>query len=172
MDKRKDTRKLVQRKRNTKRPLTSYIANTVAVAESANLEVKESCCWVNFELRGKIRKKEREQWNWHDILCVIQWKFQSGDVGWKNTASKKPVEFLGLILCPWKFQPKQTFTPGNSAELCYTPSKFQGQKPRPLEIPQIFSWRCLEITFFLVVKALDSKSRDLEFKVDAAFHPS
>ena len=132
MDKRKDTRKLVQRKRNTKRPLTSYIANTVAVAESANLEVKESCCWVNFELRGKIRKKEREQWNWHDILCVIQWKFQSGDVGWKNTASKKPVEFLGLILCPWKFQPKQTFTPGNSAELCVTPlrnSKAKNQDP-------------------------------------------
>ena len=23
--------------------------------------------------------------------------------------------------------------------VCYTPSKFQGQKPRPLEIPQIFS---------------------------------
>ena len=128
MDKRKDTRKLVQRKRNTKRPLTSYIANTVAVAESGNLEVKESCCWVNFELRGKMRKKEREQWNWHDILCVIQWKFQSGDVEIPAKTNIHAWEFRRIV--------------------CYTPSKFQGQKPRPLEIPQIFSWRCLEITFF------------------------
>ena len=25
--------------------------------------------------------------------------------------------------------------PGHSAKLCYTPRKFQGQKPRPMEIP-------------------------------------
>ena len=50
------------------------------------------------------------------------------------------MEFLNLSLYPQKFQRKQGFTPtlGNSAELCCTSCKFQGQKPKDpsMEIPQ------------------------------------
>ena len=41
------------------------------------------------------------------------------------------IEILVLSLCPKKFQP---FTSGNSAKLCDTSWKFQGKKPRPIEI--------------------------------------
>ena len=44
------------------------------------------------------------------------------------------MEFLNLSLYHKKFQRKQAFIPGNSAKLCDTPWKFQGQKPRPMEI--------------------------------------
>lgn len=44
LDKGKTTRKLVQRNRNTKTPLASYIAHPVVVPESVNLAVGESCC--------------------------------------------------------------------------------------------------------------------------------
>ena len=47
----------------------------------------------------------------------------------------KPLEFLCLSLYPLKFQRKWSFTPQNSAELCYTSWKFQGQRPRPMEMP-------------------------------------
>ena len=30
---------------------------------------------------------------------------------------KKPMEFLGLLFCPWKFWTKQSFIPGNPAKL-------------------------------------------------------
>ena len=52
----------------------------------------------------------------------------------------KPLEFLclSLYLYPLKFQRKQSFTPRNSTELCYTSWKFQGQKPRPMEMPHNF----------------------------------
>ena len=44
------------------------------------------------------------------------------------------MEFLNLSLYHKKFQRKQAFTPRNSAKLCDTPWKFQGQKPRPMGI--------------------------------------
>ena len=44
LDKGKTARKLVQRKRNTKTPLASYIVHPVVVPESVNLTVGESCC--------------------------------------------------------------------------------------------------------------------------------
>ena len=37
-----------------------------------------------------------------------------------------------------KFQTKQSSSPGNSTKLCQISWKFQGQKPRPLEIPHYF----------------------------------
>ena len=51
---------------------------------------------------------------------------------------KRPLEFLDLSLYPWKFQTKWRFTPGNSTKSCYTHWNFQGQKPRPMEIPHYF----------------------------------
>ena len=48
------------------------------------------------------------------------------------------LEFLDLSLYPWKFQAKWSFFPGNSTKLCYTHWNFQGQKPRPMEIPHDF----------------------------------
>ena len=39
---------------------------------------------------------------------------------------------------PWKFWTKQNFSPGKSAQLCYTDWKFQHQKPRSLETPHVF----------------------------------
>ena len=59
---------------------------------------------------------------------------------------KRPLEFVDLSLYPWKFQTKWSFTPGNSTKSCYTHWIFQGQKPRPMEIPSyFFNWSCLEI---------------------------
>ena len=49
-----------------------------------------------------------------------------------------PLELLGFLLYPWKFQTKQSFTPRNSTKLCYTPQKFQDLKPKPLGIPHDF----------------------------------
>ena len=58
--------------------------------------------------------------------------------------------------------PQQAFTPENSAKLHETPCKFQGKKPRPMEIPHEFFLNkpqnlppCLyffwnNITFFVV----------------------
>ena len=51
---------------------------------------------------------------------------------------KRPLKFLDLSLYPWKFQTKWRFTPGNSTKSCYTHWNFQGQKPRPMEIPHYF----------------------------------
>ena len=48
---------------------------------------------------------------------------------------KAPLGSLDLSLYPRKFQRKKVFTPGNSANLCDTPWRFQSQKPRPMEIP-------------------------------------
>ena len=48
-------------------------------------------------------------------------------------------KFEDLLLYPKKFRRKEAFTPGNSANLSDTPWKFQGQKPRPMEIPHQFS---------------------------------
>ena len=44
---------------------------------------------------------------------------------------EKPLEFFILLLYPWKFQTKQSFTSGNSTKLCYILWKLQAQKPRP-----------------------------------------
>ena len=49
-------------------------------------------------------------------------------------SEKSPLEILDLSLYPKKLHRKKTFTPGNSANLCDIPWKFQSQKPRPMEI--------------------------------------
>ena len=54
---------------------------------------------------------------------------------------KKPAEFLGLWIYPWKFQIKQSFTPAKYRSSSW---KFQDQKPRPMEIP----WFLFFISFF------------------------
>ena len=51
---------------------------------------------------------------------------------------KRRLEFLDLLLYPWKFMTKGSFTPGNTTRLCYNHRNFQGQKPRPMEIPHDF----------------------------------
>ena len=57
----------------------------------------------------------------------------------------KPPRIFYFLLYPWKFQTKQSSTPGYSTKLCEIPWKLQGQKERPLEIPHYFSWPSLEI---------------------------
>ena len=58
---------------------------------------------------------------------------------WKDILFlKNLLEVLGFLLYPWNFRTKQSFTPGNSAKLCYTPWRFQCQKPRPVEVPHEF----------------------------------
>ena len=43
-------------------------------------------------------------------------KIQTG--GWGYTILKKPLEFFIFLLYPWKFQTKQSLTPGSSTKLC------------------------------------------------------
>ena len=79
------------------------------------------------------------------LNLAIPEKVQTGGVedifSWKGL-----LEFLDLSLFPWKFQANWSFTPGNSTKSCYTHWNFQGQKPRPMEIPHyFFSWSRLEI---------------------------
>ena len=57
---------------------------------------------------------------------------------WGYTFLKRPLKFLDLSLYPWNFQTKWSFTPGNSTKPCYTHWNFQGQTPRPIEIPRYF----------------------------------
>ena len=63
---------------------------------------------------------------------------EGGGAGLRTYFFEHPLEFLGFLLYPWKFQKKQRFTLRKSTKLCYTPRKFQGLKLRPLEIPHDF----------------------------------
>ena len=80
---------------------------------------------------------------------LFQKKEPNREGGWWHTFLKKPLELFWLFsvpleisgktkLHPWKFSQKETLkssTPENLVKyVCYTPWKFQGQKPRPLEI--------------------------------------
>ena len=58
---------------------------------------------------------------------------------------KKPLEFSDLSLYSQKIQRKQSYNHGNFAKLYGTPSKFQGQKTRPMEFPHVLSSIPLEI---------------------------
>ena len=84
---------------------------------------------------------------------------------------KRPLEYLNLSLYPWKFQTKWSFTPGNSKKMYCTQWNFQGQKPRPTEIPCDFfliapristfyyTWKFhVFITVTLKAKAKDSSN--------------
>ena len=50
-----------------------------------------------------------------------------------------------FVTLPLEIPEEKAFTPGNSAKFCDTPWKFHGQKPRPMEIPQVLPWAPLEI---------------------------
>ena len=67
--------------------------------------------------------------------------------GWGHTFWKKnrnfkfrslPLEILTFLFYSWHFWTKQSFPLGNSKKMCYTPWKFQSQKPTPIEIPHDF----------------------------------
>lgn len=47
---------------------------------------------------------------------------------------KKSLEFLGLLLCPWKLQRELSFTSEHFANIYYILCKFQDQKAIALEI--------------------------------------
>ena len=67
------------------------------------------------------------------------------------TFMKPLLEFFNFfLLYPWKFQTKQSSTPGYSTTLCYITWKFQGQKQRPLEIPHFFLATLGNSTLFLI----------------------
>ena len=55
------------------------------------------------------------------------------------------LEFLGLLLYPWKFWKKQSFTPGNSGNLCYTPGKFHIFSLSPLDIVHIHTMSSIHL---------------------------
>ena len=52
-----------------------------------------------------------------------------------DTLLESHVEILDMSLYPKKYRRKKTFAPGNSANLCDNPWKFQSKKMRPMEIP-------------------------------------
>ena len=52
----------------------------------------------------------------------------------KSIFLKKALEFLGLLLYPWKFWTKEGFIVGNSGKLCYIPWKFHISPWSPLNI--------------------------------------
>ena len=60
-----------------------------------------------------------------------------------------PLQFLIFFFYHWKFQTKQSSTPGNSTKLCQIPSlENPGRSPRPLpcwKFHIIFSWSSLEV---------------------------
>ena len=72
--------------------------------------------------------------------------------GWGHTFLKKALEFLDFLLYSCKLQTKQAFTPTNSTKLCYILRKFQGLKPRPLEIPHDFFLITPENSALLLIK--------------------
>ena len=67
-------------------------------------------------------------------IGLFQKNSNNGSRGY--TFFKKPLGFLGLLLCPWEFQIKQRFTPGNTTKLFHTYWKFKDQKQRLIEIPR------------------------------------
>ena len=58
------------------------------------------------------------------------------------------MEFLNLSLYHKKLQRKQVFTPGNSAKLCDTLRKFQGQTQDPWKLHDFFSYTPGNFTYF------------------------
>ena len=78
---------------------------------------------------------------WPEVVSngLFQKKNKQGE-GWVHTFLKTPLEFLGFLLYPWKFQIKQSFTLRSSTKLYYTSPKIDCPKPRPLEIPHDFSY--------------------------------
>ena len=67
---------------------------------------------------------------------AIPEKFQAE--GFQDILFEKNLTFLSLPLYSWKFKTKQIFILGNSGMLCYTPRKFQHQKPRLKKIQHDF----------------------------------
>ena len=89
--------------------------------------------------------------NWQH--WAIPEKILTGSGGWGYTfliPLLLSVEFLDLWLCPRKFQRKHAFTPGNSTELCDTPWKFHGQKPRAMENTRFILYTPGNSTSFLI----------------------
>ena len=60
--------------------------------------------------------------------------------GWGHNFWKKNPGIFRLVTLPLEVPDKMKLIPGNSTKLCYTHWNFQGQKPRPMEIPHDFFW--------------------------------
>ena len=50
------------------------------------------------------------------------------------------------LIYPWKFLTKQSFSPGNSSNLCYTHWKFQGQNP--ISLVNLHDFFLITVLFF------------------------
>ena len=74
------------------------------------------------------------------LTWAVPEKYQTRKRGVEDiyTFLKNPLEFLDLSLYLKKVRRKQAFIPRNSAKLCDTTKKFQGQKPGPMEISHDF----------------------------------
>ena len=87
-------------------------------------------------------------WAVSDAFCqrsqgvIGQFQKNPNRKGWGYTfLDPTPLEFFIFLLNPWKFQTKQSSTPGeifHKIVLDPLPWKFQDQKQRPLEIPRYF----------------------------------
>ena len=73
-------------------------------------------------------------------------KIKRGD--WGYTFVKTAPEFFILLLYPWKFQTKQSSTPGYSTQLCYLDPLDRNSKTKNKDqwkFHIIFSWSALKI---------------------------
>ena len=87
---------------------------------------------------------------WNQISCAQVHELKKGHWLFQKKSKQRfiwghryiletPLEFIGLSLYLWIFWKKQSFSPGNSAKLCYMLWNFQRQKPRPMKISH-FPW--------------------------------
>ena len=60
--------------------------------------------------------------------------------GWGHNFWKKTPGIFRFVTLPLEVSDKMKLIPGNSTKLCYTHCNFQGQNPRPIEIPYDFFW--------------------------------
>ena len=94
-------------------------------------------CHKTYDLLRLVRSNKDPHQAMQAIVINYSKKKNRTDGDWGHTFLKTPLEFL-IFFYPWKFQTKQSSTPGKSTKLCYMSLKFQGQKPKPLELPHYF----------------------------------
>ena len=75
-----------------------------------------------------------------EIHWIVSEKIRTGrgERRWLRTYFFEKTPGISRLFYPWKFQTKQSSIPGNSAKLCYTHWKIQGQNRRRLGIPHYF----------------------------------
>ena len=91
--------------------------------------------WKKIKSLGLSGIGVKRKFLWPTDIRLFRKKTKQGRL--RTYFFENPLEFFFFFLYPWKFQTKQSSTPGNSTKLRQIPWKFQGQKPRPLEISYV-----------------------------------